>query len=87
MELTHNWDQTEKYTTGNNFGHIAFSVENIYEICHAFEKHNVTISLPPRDGSMAFVQSPDGISIEILQRGKALPLDPYWENKPNIGTW
>lgn len=87
LKLTHNWDQVEKYTVGDNFGHIAFSVINIYETCHALKEHGAIISLPPRDGSMAFAKSPDGISIELLQKGKPLPPDSYWENEQTIGTW
>ncbi len=87
LELTHNWDQTDDYSIGNNFGHIAFAVENIYESCKKLQNEGAIISLPPRDGAMAFVKSPDGISIELLQKGGALVPDSYWQNQPNIGTW
>ncbi|VAW86061.1 Lactoylglutathione lyase [hydrothermal vent metagenome] len=87
LELTHNWDQKMDYSVGNNFGHIAFSVNNIYETCQTLKKYGAVISRPPRDGSMAFIKSPDGISIELLQKGQALPLDAFWKNEPTIGTW
>lgn len=87
LELTHNWDQNIDYSVGNNFGHIAFAVNNIYETCQALKEYGAIISRPPHDGSMAFVKSPDGISIELLQKGEALPLDTYWKNEPTIGTW
>ena len=73
LELTYNWEP-EKYTGGRNFGHLAYSVENIYETCDNLMKKGVTINRPPRDGNMAFIKSPDGISIELLQEGEALPI-------------
>ena len=86
LELTYNWD-SEEYTGGRNFGHLAYSVENIYEVCEKLIKNGVTINRPPRDGHMAFVKSPDGISIEILQEGEALPLQEPWQSMENIGSW
>jgi len=87
IELTHNWDQEDDYKVGNSFGHIAFSVRDIYETCHSFKKLGAIIALPPRDGSMAFIKSPDGVSIELLQKGGGLSPDPYWVKEPTIGTW
>lgn len=87
IELTHNWDQEEDYSVGNSFGHIAFSVNDIYETCQKFKELGATIALPPRDGNMAFIKSPDGVSIELLQKGGGLPSNPYWEQEPTIGTW
>jgi lactoylglutathione lyase len=86
VELTYNWDP-EVYTGGRNFGHLAFSVENIYETCQRLMDKGVTINRPPRDGRMAFVRSPDGISIELLQQGEALAPGEPWTSMPNIGTW
>ena len=86
LELTYNWDP-EKYTSGRNFGHLAYSVKNIYEICDHLMKSGVTINRPPRDGHMAFVKSPDGISIEILQEGGSLPKKEPWASMENSGTW
>ena len=86
VELTHNWDP-EEYTGGRNFGHLAFQVENIYVTCHKLMDAGVTINRPPRDGRMAFVRSPDAISIEILQKGEAkAPAEP-WASMPNTGVW
>ncbi len=86
LELTWNWDP-EKYTGGRNFGHLAFLVEDIYAICERLRDAGVTINRPPRDGHMAFVRSPDGISVELLQRGDALaPAEP-WASMPNTGVW
>ncbi|MEO3693474.1 VOC family protein [Roseateles paludis] len=86
VELTHNWDESG-YTGGRNFGHLAYAVPNIYEACERFQKLGVTINRPPRDGRMAFVRSPDGISIELLQDGPALaPAEP-WASMPNTGSW
>lgn len=87
IELTHNWDQTEAYSDGRNFGHIAIAVDNIYDMCEALQGHGVTILRPPRDGRMAFVRSPDDISIELLQDGEALPLVEPWRSMPSTGTW
>ena len=86
LELTYNWD-SEEYTGGRNFGHLAYSVENIYEVCEKLMKNGVTINRPPRDGHMAFVKSPDGISIEILQEGESLPLQEPWRAMKNSGSW
>ena len=86
LELTHNWDP-EDYTGGRNFGHLAYSVNNIYETCDHLMKNGVTINRPPRDGHMAFIKSPDGISIEILQEGDALPHQEPWQSMANIGSW
>lgn len=86
IELTYNWDP-ETYNEGRNFGHLAFEVENIYQTCDFLEKNGVTINRPPRDGYMAFVRSPDNISIELLQKGKALPTSEKWREAENIGHW
>lgn len=86
IELTYNWDP-EKYTGGRNFGHLAYRVTDIYEICQRLMDAGVTINRPPRDGRMAFVRSPDGISIELLQRGEALPPREPWASMENTGTW
>ena len=86
LELTYNWDP-EEYTGGRNFGHLAYSVKNIYDTCDKLMKGDVIINRPPRDGHMAFVRSPDGISIEVLQEGDALPPQEPWQSMKNIGTW
>ena len=86
LELTYNWDP-EKYTGGRNFGHLAYSVKNIYEVCDKLMKSGVTINRPPRDGHMAFIRSPDDISIEILQEGESLPPLEPWLSMENFGTW
>jgi lactoylglutathione lyase len=86
VELTHNWDP-EQYGGGRNFGHLAYAVENIYATCQRLVDHGVTINRPPRDGHMAFVRSPDKISIELLQRGEALPAAEPWISMPNTGVW
>jgi len=86
LELTYNWD-TEDYEGGRNFGHLAFSVNNIYETCQFLMDNGVTINRPPRDGYMAFIKSPDGISIELLQKNKPLEISEPWNNMNNIGTW
>ena len=86
LELTYNWDP-ENYTGGRNFGHLAYSVNNIYEKCNKLMENGVTINRPPRDGHMAFIKSPDGISIEILQEGKPLPITEPWQSMKNNGTW
>jgi lactoylglutathione lyase len=86
IELTYNWDP-EKLTVGRNFGHISYDVENIYETCTRLMQKGVVLARPPRDGYMAFVRSPDNISIEFLQKGKWLaPAEP-WISMPNVGTW
>jgi lactoylglutathione lyase len=86
LELTYNWDP-EKYTGGRNFGHLAYSVKNIYEVCDKLMKSGVTINRPPRDGHMAFVRSPDNISIEILQEGESLSPQEPWLSMENTGSW
>ena len=86
VELTYNWDK-EDYTGGRNFGHLAYAVDNIYDTCNAFIKHGVTINRPPRDGRMAFIRTPDGISIELLQAGDALPPAEPWKSMGNTGAW
>lgn len=86
IELTYNWDP-EAYTGGRNFGHLAYAVENIYDTCKHLQQMGVTINRPPRDGRMAFVRSPDNISIEILQDGPALPPEEPWVSMPNTGSW
>jgi lactoylglutathione lyase len=86
IELTHNWDD-RSYTSGSNFGHLAYSVENIYEVCDRLKSNGVSILRPPRDGRMAFVKDPNGISIELLQQNSALlPKEP-WVSMPNTGSW
>lgn len=86
LELTYNWD-TEDYTGGRNFGHLAYQVDDIYALCQHLSDMGVTINRPPRDGHMAFVRSPDGISVEFLQKGEALaPAEP-WASMPNTGAW
>ncbi len=85
VELTHNWDP-EDYTGGRNFGHLAYRVEDVYATCQALMDAGVTINRPPRDGHMAFVRSPDGISIELLQDGSLPPAEP-WASMPNTGAW
>ena len=86
VELTWNWDP-EKLTGGRNFGHLAYGVENIYEVCRRLQDAGVTINRPPRDGHMAFVRSPDGISIELLQTGQPLPPEDPWASMDNVGEW
>ena len=86
VELTWNWDP-EVYTGGRNFGHLAYSVENIYATCQRLLDHGVTINRPPRDGRMAFVRSPDGLSIELLNAGGSLPPAEPWASMPNTGAW
>jgi lactoylglutathione lyase len=86
VELTHNWDP-EAYTGGRNFGHLAYAVPDIYAACQRLVDHGVPISRPPRDGRMAFVRSPDQISIELLQAGEALPPAEPWASMPNVGSW
>lgn len=86
IELTYNWD-AEDYTGGRNFGHLAYAVEDIYALCSHLQDTGITILRPPRDGRMAFIRSPDGISIELLQRGDAQPPVEPWISMPNTGTW
>jgi lactoylglutathione lyase len=86
IELTHNWDP-QRYAGGRNFGHIAYAVDDVYATCKRLLEHGVTINRPPRDGHMAFVRSPENISIELLQKGAALePAEP-WKSMPNTGEW
>jgi lactoylglutathione lyase len=91
IELTYNWPdasgKTETYTGGRNFGHLAYAVDDIYATCRRLMDHGVTINRPPRDGRMAFVRSPDNISIELLQAGAALPPAEPWTSMPNVGAW
>ena len=86
LELTYNWDK-EEYQGGRNFGHLAFRVDNIYQFCENLIKDNVVINRPPRDGHMAFIKSPDGISIELLQKGESLEIKEPWASMPNNGSW
>jgi lactoylglutathione lyase len=86
VELTYNWDP-ETYTGGRNFGHLAYAVDDIYALCAHLQAQGVGILRPPRDGYMAFVRSPDNISIELLQRGEPLPPAEPWVSMPNVGTW
>jgi lactoylglutathione lyase len=86
LELTFNWDP-EPYVGGRNFGHLAYAVDDIYALCQRLKAMGVTINRPPRDGRMAFVKSPDGISVELLQRGPALPAQEPWASMPNSGSW
>ena len=86
VELTYNWDP-ENYTGGRNFGHLAYAVDDIYATCERLQSHGVTSNRPPRDGYMAFVRSPDNISIELLQRGDPLPPAAPWKDMPNVGSW
>jgi lactoylglutathione lyase len=86
IELTYNWDK-EIYAGGRNFGHLAFAVDDIYATCDSLMKAGVTINRPPRDGHMAFIRSPDNISIELLQKGDALPGREPWASMPNTGVW
>ena len=86
LELTYNWDP-EEYTGGRNFGHLAYAVDDIYALCSRLQEHGVSINRPPRDGRMAFVRSPDNISIELLQSGDPLPPCEPWLSMPNTGSW
>lgn len=87
IEMTHNWDETNPYTVGRNFGHLAYEVDDIYAVCERLQAAGVTILRPPRDGRMAFVRSPDQISIELLQRGDALEPREPWASMASTGTW
>ena len=91
LELTYNWPARpgtpEEYTGGRNFGHLAYAVENIYEYCQRLIDLGITINRPPKEGRMAFIRSPEGISIELLQIGGAMPIQEPWKSMPNIGTW
>ena len=87
IELTYNWDSSEKYTEGRNFGHLAFEVDDIYQTCQHLLDNGVSINRPPRDGRMAFVRSPDNISIELLQMGEPKDIQSPWDTMENIGHW
>jgi lactoylglutathione lyase len=87
VELTYNWDQKDAYGGGRNFGHLAYEVDDIYAACERLKKSGVTILRPPRDGHMAFVRSPDEVSIELLQRGEPLAPKEPWASMQNTGTW
>lgn len=87
IELTYNWDQEESYGNARNFGHLAFAVDDIYAVCEKLQDQGITILRPPRDGRMAFIKSPDAISIELLQKGQALPPREPWLSMENTGSW
>jgi lactoylglutathione lyase len=87
LELTYNWDQQDPYPAGRNFGHVAYEVDDIYAACQRFIELGYPINRPPRDGRMAFVRSPDAISVELLQRGEALPPNEPWLSMANVGEW
>jgi lactoylglutathione lyase len=87
IELTHNWDSEEEYHSGRNFGHLAFEVDNIYQTCQQLQDNGVIINRPPRCGRMAFIKSPDNVSIELLQKGNALAEQEPWLSMANTGTW
>ena len=91
IEITYNWPdengRSESYESGRNFGHVAYGVDNIYDICQKIQSHGVTINRPPRDGRMAFIKTPDGISIELLQKGSPLAPVAPWKDMENTGSW
>ena len=87
VELTYNWDQSEEYSQGRNFGHLAYRVDDIYQACAKLQAAGVVINRPPRDGYMAFIRSPDGHSIELLQKGDPLPASAPWKDMENVGQW
>ena len=87
LELTFNWGSDARYQSGRSFGHLAYEVDDIYALCQHLDAMGVVINRPPRDGRMAFVRSPDGISVELLQKGDALPPSEIWRDAPNIGAW
>lgn len=87
LELTYNWDSQEVYETGRSWGHLAYKVDDIYAFCQRMLDAGVTLNRPPRDGHMAFIKSPDNVSIEILQEGEALEIREPWASMPNIGSW
>ncbi|MEM6989183.1 MAG: VOC family protein [Myxococcota bacterium] len=87
VELTHNWDQSDDYSVGRNFGHLAYRVDDIYATCQRLLDAGVTINRPPRDGYMAFVRSPDSVSVELLQKGEPRPPQEPWTSMPNSGEW
>lgn len=86
VELTYNWDENQ-YDGGRSFGHLAYRVDDIYALCQSLKDQGVVINRPPRDGHMAFIRTPDGISIELLQKGDSLPAQEPWASMPNTGTW
>ena len=86
LELTFNWDP-EEYSGGRNFGHLAYEVDNIYELCQSLQESGVVINRPPKEGRMAFIRSPDGVSIELLQKGEALEIKEPWASMGNTGAW
>jgi lactoylglutathione lyase len=87
VELTHNWGHEQPYSVGRNFGHLAYEVDDIYAACERLQHAGITIHRPPRDGHMAFVRSPDLVSVELLQAGEALPPREPWASMPNVGEW
>ena len=87
IELTHNWDQDAPYTGGRNFGHLAYEVDDIYGLCTHLQENGVAILRPPRDGRMAFIRSPDQISVELLQKGQPLPIQEPWASMASTGEW
>ena len=87
LELTYNWGKNEPYSSGENFGHVAYEVNNIYDYCEKLKNNGVSILRPPRDGKMAFIRSPDHISIELLQQGEPLPIQEPWASMKNQGKW
>ena len=87
IELTYNWDEKDPYSIGRSFGHLAFQVEDIYKKCEELQNKGVTILRPPRDGYMAFIKSPDGISVELLQKGQPQPVKEPWKSQPSVGSW
>ena len=87
LELTYNWGKNEPYSSGENFGHVAYEVNNIYDYCEKLKNNGVSILRPPRDGKMAFIRSPDQISIELLQQGEPLPIQEPWASMKNQGNW
>ena len=87
LELAYDWGQSERYSSGENFGHVAYEVNNIYDYCEKLKNNGVSILRPPRDGKMAFIRSPDQISIELLQQGEPLPIQEPWASMKNQGKW
>tara|TARA_Y100001954_G_scaffold54204_1_gene58061 strand:+ start:7475 stop:7894 length:420 start_codon:yes stop_codon:yes gene_type:complete len=87
IELTYNWDEKDPYSVGRSFGHLAFQVEDIYQKCEDLQNKGVKILRPPRDGYMAFIKSPDGISVELLQKGRPQPVKEPWKSQPSVGSW
>lgn len=87
VELTHNWGSTENYNSGRSFGHLAFEVDNIYQFCQQVLDAGITVNRPPRCGHMAFIKSPDNISVELIQKGDSLPPQEPWLSMENIGSW